>query len=120
MTRATPFSLDADATDADLDTLTYSATGLPGGLTINAATGVISGTLSGTAPASTRSRSPCPTALDTDTDTSRWTVNDVDRRRPPRPAVAAGANGSVGLTWNANGEPDLAGYHVFRGTSLPV
>ena len=29
-------SLDADATDADLDTLTYSATGLPGGVTINA------------------------------------------------------------------------------------
>ena len=40
-------SLDADATDADLDTLTYSATNLPGGITINSATGVISGTLSG-------------------------------------------------------------------------
>ena len=39
-------SLDADATDADLDTLTYSATGLPDGVTINASTGVISGTLS--------------------------------------------------------------------------
>ena len=38
-------SLDADATDADLDTLTYSATGLPGGVSINASTGVISGTL---------------------------------------------------------------------------
>ncbi|WP_428628510.1 Ig-like domain-containing protein [Sphingopyxis sp.] len=32
-------------TDIDGDTLTYSATGLPAGLTINAATGVISGTI---------------------------------------------------------------------------
>ena len=32
-------SLDADATDADSDSLTYSATGLPAGLTINANSG---------------------------------------------------------------------------------
>ena len=38
-------SLDADATDADLDTLTYSAPSLPAGVTINPSTGVISGTL---------------------------------------------------------------------------
>jgi hypothetical protein len=38
-------SLDADATDADGDSLTYSATGLPTGLTINASSGVISGTI---------------------------------------------------------------------------
>ena len=38
-------SFDADASDADLDTLTYSATGLPTDLSINASTGVISGTL---------------------------------------------------------------------------
>ena len=33
------------ASDPDGDTLTYSATGLPDGLTINPTTGVISGTL---------------------------------------------------------------------------
>ena len=32
-------SFDADATDPDGDTLTYGATGLPGGITINTATG---------------------------------------------------------------------------------
>ena len=53
-------SLDADATDADNDTLTYSATGLPTGASIAPATGVISGTL--TPPAPTRSRSPSATA----------------------------------------------------------
>ena len=38
--------LDADATDADGDTLTYSATGLPDGISISPSTGAISGTLS--------------------------------------------------------------------------
>src|SRR6185369_4176744 len=42
---ADSINLDADATDADGDTLTYSASGLPAGLTINGSTGVISGTL---------------------------------------------------------------------------
>ena len=38
--------LDADATDPDGDTLTYSATGLPDGISISPSTGAISGTLS--------------------------------------------------------------------------
>lgn len=37
--------LAIQATDPDLDTLTYSATGLPGGLSINASTGHITGTV---------------------------------------------------------------------------
>ena len=48
-------NLDADATDADGDTLTYSATGLPAGITIAPATGVISGTLAAPARAPTAS-----------------------------------------------------------------
>ena len=39
-------SLDAGATDPDGDTLTYAASGLPAGLSINTATGEISGTIS--------------------------------------------------------------------------
>ena len=40
-------SFDANATDANPgDTLTYSATNLPSGITINSSTGVVSGTLS--------------------------------------------------------------------------
>ena len=40
-------SLDVSGnfSDADNDTLTYSATGLPGGLSIDPATGLISGTI---------------------------------------------------------------------------
>ncbi len=40
-------SLAIQATDADSDALSYSATGLPSGLTINPSTGVINGSLAG-------------------------------------------------------------------------
>src|SRR5204863_285514 len=43
---AAVINLAVTASDPDGDALTYSATGLPAGLTINATTGVISGTLS--------------------------------------------------------------------------
>ena len=71
-------SLDADATDADLDTLVYSATGLPGGITINASTGVISGTLSGTSSGTHNVIDHrVSDGIDTDTDPFTWTVADV-------------------------------------------
>ena len=44
--RASLISLDAGATDADGDPLTYAATGLPAGLSIDTSSGLISGTLS--------------------------------------------------------------------------
>ena len=66
-------NLDADATDADADTLTYSATDLPAGVTIAPATGVISGTL--TAPAGTHSVTVTVSdGTATATDTFTWTV----------------------------------------------
>jgi hypothetical protein len=44
-----PLSVGSSATDADGDTLTYSAAGLPAGLVISATTGVITGSGSGNA-----------------------------------------------------------------------
>ncbi|MEA2622083.1 MAG: hypothetical protein QOH61_993, partial [Chloroflexota bacterium] len=38
----------------------------------------------------------------------------------PQGLVATPGNNSVSLTWSANTEPDLAGYHVYRSTTTPV
>ena len=38
----------------------------------------------------------------------------------PQNLVATAGNQSVGLTWNANTESDLAGYNVYRSLSSPV
>ena len=69
--RVTVISLDAGATDPDGDTLTYAASGLPAGLSINTATGEISGTIS----LSAASGSPYAVSV---------TVRDGRRRRRHR------------------------------------
>ena len=75
---ATSVTLQLAGTDLDGDGLTYSATGLPSGLTLNAATGLVSGTLS---PASVGSYQVIVTASDGNLSTSQaftWTVMHVD------------------------------------------
>ena len=119
-------SVDASAAFTDPNTgdvLTYSASGLPTGLTINATTGKINGTIANTA---TGSYDVTVTAKDnkgaTTAETFTWTVNDV----PPKPvgtlttqtfpdsttgisiATAGGFSSPIGLplTYSATGLPD--------------
>ena len=71
----TAASLQVNATDTD--TLTYGATGLPAGLTINTATGLISGTVSATAnvyPVTVSVSDSVNTAVEVNFD---WTVTDL-------------------------------------------
>ena len=78
-------SLDADASDADLDTLTYSATGLPSGMTIAPATGVVSGPSASRRGHVQRRPSPSVDGTDTDTDTFTWTVTNTNQHRSSAP-----------------------------------
>jgi hypothetical protein len=75
-------SLQVNATDPDLNTITYSATGLPTGLSINSSTGLISGTID----ASANTGSPYITTVtvaddgvpsESDSEVLTWTVNEV-------------------------------------------
>ena len=84
----TAVSLQLGASDPDGDAVTYSATGLPPALTVNATTGVIAGTLSYT---SAGTYSVAATAADgslASSQTFTWTVTNVNRA----PTLTAPAN----------------------------
>jgi len=118
-TAITPLQIVATDTDTS-QVLTYSATGLPAGLSINPSTGVISGT-----PTTASTGSPFSVTV-TVTDTSgasgsatfNWTVHNVvtvtnpgTQVTPPTTAVSLGmsatdSNGSITtFTWSATGLP---------------
>ncbi len=120
-------SLDADATDADLDTLTYSATGLPDGVSIDSGTGVISGTLSGTSSGVHNVTITVTDGTATDTDTFTWTVANANTP----PVVDSVTIGPASPTTNqtltatvtshdADGNPLTTAYQWTRnGTDIP-
>jgi putative Ig domain-containing protein len=96
------------------DTLTYSATGLPDGLTIDTSTGLISGTIS----AGAGSGSPFSAQVSasdgslSDTESFTWTINGP-------PGVPTGLTidprtTGLFLDWDDNTDADLAGYNVYR------
>ena len=79
-------SLQVNASDPDIgDTLSYSAIGLPTGLSINSGTGLISGTISFNAVLHPNLQQVFNVTVnvsdgtDTTPETFQWTVNDVNR-----------------------------------------
>src|SRR5947209_7991274 len=73
----TTVSQPISASDADGDTLTYSATSLPVGLSINAVTGLISGTLGNQSAGTYHTTVTASDGITTGSTTFTWTVTDT-------------------------------------------
>ncbi len=115
-------SLPAPASDPDGDSLEWSASGLPPGLAIDPATGLISGTVSYEAspgsPYLVVVRVEDPGGL-FDFDAFAWTVTDTNR--PPagrRPGPAGLGRGPGGVAGVAGSDPDGDGL-TWSATGLP-
>jgi len=110
-------SLQISASDADGDALTYSATGLPAGLTINATTGRITGTpTAATAPNVTVRAAD---ALATASATFKFTIvqDTTAPSKPGTPSITLVSN-RPNLTWAASTDNvAVTGYIVYRSTS---
>ena len=121
-TTITPLS--TGATDPDGDTLTYNASNLPAGLSINSTTGVISGTIAYTA-AETNSGiyTVTVTASDgnaSDSTTFTWTVTNTNRAPQVNSIGNQTSPEGVAITPLATGASDPDGdSFTFTATGLP-
>jgi chitodextrinase len=111
-------SLAIAASDADGEALTFSATGLPGGLAINNTTGVITGTpgIAGNYTVTVTARD----ALSSTSQTFTWSLTVRDTTLPSKPTnvVASAASGVPVLTWSASTDNvGVAGYIIYRSTN---
>ena len=116
-------NLDAGATDADGDPLTYTATNLPSGLSIDTATGLVSGTLSATAatgsPYAVSITVRDGTTVDA-TDTFTWSVTDVNREPTFDQDVGDQENAEGAIITLDAGATDLDGDPLtYAATNLP-
>jgi DUF971 family protein len=115
---ATVTGVTVTATDADGDTLTFGATGLPAGLSINSTTGAITGTLAAGSAGNYTVTVTASDGFNTGSATFQWTVVNpnpvvtppVDQTNNEGDAVsgvtvtATGGNGGT-LTFGATGLP---------------
>jgi ELWxxDGT repeat protein len=111
-------SLAVSASDADGDPLTYSASGLPQGLSINGSTGVISGTVGNQAAGSYTVTVSVSDGLTTAGATFTWTVNDITPPVLTNPGPQTSNEGNtIGLVLSASdadGDP-----LTFSAANLP-
>ncbi len=112
-------SLALTASDPDGNALTYSATGLPGGLAINATSGLICGTPTFT---SAGTYSVAATVSDGSLSQSRtfsWTITNTNRAPSlTQPANQTGATGTAASLSLTASDPDGTAV-TFTATGLP-
>jgi hypothetical protein len=113
-------SLALTASDPDGNALTYSATGLPGGLAINATSGVISGTLTYTSAGVSSVMATVSDGSLSQSRTFSWTVTNTNRApsltQPANQTSPAGTAVSLALTAS---DPDGTAV-TFTATGLPA
>ena len=114
-----PVSLAIAASDPDFDPLTYGATNLPGGLVINPATGLISGTLTFANASTYAVTATAYDGLLTASRTFTWTVTNVNRapRISPIPNQTSAKHAAISLVVSAT-DPD-ADTLSYGATGLP-
>lgn len=96
------------ASDPDLQTLTYSATGLPPDLSINSATGTITGTIAYTAAPSYTVTLTASDGSSSDSETFIWNVTNVNRVPTADPDLSSVVQGQS-VVINVLGNDDTAG-----------
>jgi len=112
-------SLQLSGSDPDGQTLTYSATNLPGGLSVNASSGLISGTLSFTSAGSYNVTATVSDGSLTNSKTFTWTVTNVNRAPTlTQPANQSGAENSSPSLQLAGSDPD-GDTLTYSATNLP-
>jgi hypothetical protein len=111
-------NLQIVATDGNSDPLTYSATNLPTGLSINPTSGVITGT-----PTTAQTRTVTVTANDgrggTGSATFTWTIrNDTQNPTKPSNVNATATPGQIRVTWNASTDNvGVVRYNIHRSNT---
>jgi hypothetical protein len=91
--------IGVSASDPDGDALVYSATGLPGGVSINPLTGVISGTVADAAPLETSTVTVTATDTRGLSGSTSFTFTVNAGAAPPPVDGGGGGGGALGLGW---------------------
>ncbi|HEY7024449.1 MAG TPA: putative Ig domain-containing protein, partial [Candidatus Limnocylindrales bacterium] len=115
-----PISFDADASDPDGNTLTYSATNLPSGITINSSSGVVSGTFDFSSAGTYNVTLSVSDGALSDTDTFTWTVTNTNQ--PPHFSTNFGDRTDTegtAINFDANATDPDGDALTYSATNLP-
>ena len=113
-------SMPLAASDPDGNPLTYSATGLPATLSVNAGTGLIAGTLTSTSAGTYTVTATASDGTLTNSQTFTWTVTNVNRAPvlTPPPNQTSAENATIALAVAAS-DPD-GDPLTYSATGLPA